>query len=249
MERFVLPGDVVGTAEEFGPGEGTYIEGGYIRASTSGQILIDRKNRSAKIIPVANSPQTLSAGDVVVGRITDLKESLAIVCLAFKKGHESRPLFNSEGVLHISHVKKSYVKDIRQVLGLRDIVKAKIIDKRNNSFGLSIVDGDLGVVKAYCGRCTEELHMKDGKLIFLNARGFIGAGMEGGSIYSKNKAKTSPPAAKSRMKGEDSALIREMMGAGRVESMLYNKYEPDREKEKYVEVHMRDGSIVMRKID
>ncbi|TQD25268.1 formylmethanofuran dehydrogenase [Methanolobus vulcani] len=92
-------------------------------------------------------------------------------------------------------------------------------------------------------------YMKDGKLIFLNAKGFIGAGMEGGAIYSKNKAKTSPPAAKSRMKGEDSSLIRELMDAGRVESMLYNKYEPDKEKEKYVEVHMRDGSIVMRKID
>jgi formylmethanofuran dehydrogenase subunit C len=31
--------------------------------------------------------------------------------------------------------------------------------------------------------------------------------------------------------------------------MLYNKYEPDKEKEKYVEVQMRDGSIVMRKIE
>jgi len=164
MECFVLPGDIVGTAEEFGPDEGTYIEGGYIRASTPGQILVDRKNRSAKIIPVANVPQALSMGDVVVGRVTDMKESLAILDLAFKKGHESRPLFNSEGVLHISHVKKSYVKDIRQVLGLRDIVKAKVIDRRNNSFGLSIVDEDLGVIKAYCGKCAEELHIKDGKL-------------------------------------------------------------------------------------
>ncbi|MDY0386627.1 MAG: formylmethanofuran dehydrogenase [Methanolobus sp.] len=91
-------------------------------------------------------------------------------------------------------------------------------------------------------------YMKDGKLMFQSAKGFIGAAMEGGSIYSKSKAKTSPPAAKSRMKGEDSALIRELMDAGRVESMLYNKYEAEKEKEKYVEVHMRDGSIVMRKI-
>lgn len=107
--------------------------------------------------------------------------------------------------------------------------------------GTVVVHGDVG---EFAGA-----YMKDGKLIFLNAKGFIGAGMEGGSIYSKNKAKTSPPAAKSRMKGQDSKLIRELMDAGRVESMLYNKYEPDKEKQKYVEVHMRDGSIVMRKID
>jgi formylmethanofuran dehydrogenase subunit C len=39
------------------------------------------------------------------------------------------------------------------------------------------------------------------------------------------------------------------MDAGGVESMLYNKYEVGEEKEKYMEVRMRDGSIVMRKIE
>ncbi len=107
--------------------------------------------------------------------------------------------------------------------------------------GTVVVHGDVG---EFAGA-----YMKDGKLVFQSAKGFIGAAMEGGSIYSKSKAKTSPPAAKSRMKGEDSALIRELMNAGRVESMLYNKYEPEKEKEKFVEVHMRDGSIVMRKIE
>lgn len=107
--------------------------------------------------------------------------------------------------------------------------------------GTVIVHGDVG---EFAGA-----YMKDGKLLFKSARGFIGAGMEGGAIYSKNKARTNPPAAKSRMTGEDSALIRELMDAGRIESMLYNKYEPDKEKQKYVEVHMRDGSIAMRKID
>jgi formylmethanofuran dehydrogenase subunit C len=107
--------------------------------------------------------------------------------------------------------------------------------------GTVVVHGEVG---EFAGA-----YMKDGKLIFLNAKGFIGAGMEGGGIYSKSKSKTSPPAAKSRMKGDDSKLVREVMDAGRVESMLYNKYEPEEEKEKYVEVHMRDGSIVMRKID
>ena len=111
----------------------------------------------------------------------------------------------------------------------------------------SHLDGGTVVVHGEVGEFAGA-YMKDGKLIFQNAKGFIGAGMQGGAIYSKNKAKTSPPAARSRMKGDDSKLMREYMDAGRVESMLYNKYEPDKEKAKYVEVHMRDGSIVMRKI-
>ncbi|TGC11314.1 formylmethanofuran dehydrogenase [Methanolobus halotolerans] len=92
-------------------------------------------------------------------------------------------------------------------------------------------------------------YMKNGILAFHEAKGFIGAGMSGGSIYSKSKAKTSSPAAKVKMKGEDSALMRRLMDAGRVESMIYNKYGFEEEKEKYIEVRMRDGSIVLRKAD
>ena len=102
----------------------------------------------------------------------------------------------------------------------------------------------LGSVGEFAGA-----YMKSGILAFYEAKGFIGAGMSGGSIYSKKKAKTGSPAAKVKMTGEDSALMRNLMSAGRVESMLYNKYEVEEEKEKYIEVHMRDGSIVMGKID
>lgn len=92
-------------------------------------------------------------------------------------------------------------------------------------------------------------YMKKGKLIFMDAKSYVGAGMEGGAIYSKKKISVSPPATKVRLEKEDIELIHKTMETGRVESMLYNKYEPEKEKEKFIEVHMRDGSIVMRKID
>lgn len=91
-------------------------------------------------------------------------------------------------------------------------------------------------------------YMKNGKLLFTSAKGYVGAGMIGGAIYSKKKANTSPPAAKARMEKADIEFIRKTMETGRVESMLYNKYEAEKEKEKFEAVHMRDGSIVMRKI-
>lgn len=92
-------------------------------------------------------------------------------------------------------------------------------------------------------------YMKDGTLVFRDAKGYVGAKMKGGVIYSKKKVKTSPPAGKSRMKGNDSALLRSLLDIGRVESMLYNKYEVEEEKEKYITVHMRDGSVLIRKAD
>lgn len=101
-----------------------------------------------------------------------------------------------------------------------------------------------------CGNAGEfsGAYMKSGRLLFMSAKGYVGAGMAGGAIYSKKKASTSPPATKARMEKEDIEFIRKTMETGRVESMLYNKYETEKEKEKFVTVRMRDGSIVMRKI-
>ncbi|MDO9518491.1 MAG: formylmethanofuran dehydrogenase [Methanosarcinaceae archaeon] len=102
----------------------------------------------------------------------------------------------------------------------------------------------LGTVDEFAGA-----YMKSGSLVFRDAKGYVGAGMKGGAIYSKKKVKTSPPAGKSRMTGNDSAWLRSLLDIGRVESMLYNKYEVEEEKEKYITVHMRDGSVLRRKVE
>lgn len=111
----------------------------------------------------------------------------------------------------------------------------------------SHLDGGTVVVRGNVGEFSGA-YMKGGRLLFMSAKGYVGAGMTGGAIYSKKKASTSPPATKARMEKEDIDFIRRTMETGRVESMLYNKYETEKEKEKFVAVHMRDGSIVMRKI-
>ncbi|NYT02343.1 MAG: RNA-binding protein [Methanosarcinales archaeon] len=158
----VLPGDVVGSTEEFVAGHDTYVAGGYIYASTTGQVEIDRERRSARVITKSNAPPRLQNGDIVVGEVIDMKESLVILSLAVKKGYESRPISDEEATIHISNVKNSYVKDLRQMFGLRDIVKAKIIDERQ--LRLFTGDEELGVIKAYCSRCMSDLRLKEGKL-------------------------------------------------------------------------------------
>lgn len=160
---FVLPGDVVGSAEEFVPGDCTYVKGGVIYASTAGLVNINSQTKSASVIPKTNAPPKLCQGDIVVGEVIDMKDSLVIVALAFKKGYESRPISDEEATIHISNVKNSYVKDLRQMFSLRDILKAKIIDERQ--LRLSTGDEDLGVIKAYCNRCMTGLVKKDGRLV------------------------------------------------------------------------------------
>jgi exosome complex component CSL4 len=160
---FVLPGDVVGSSEEFVPGDCTYAKGGVIFASTAGLIRIDPKTRTASVLPKTNAPVKLCHGDIVVGEVIDMKESLVIVSLAFKKGFENRPISDEEATIHISNVRNSYVKDLRHLFSIRDILKAKIVDERQ--MRLSTGDEDLGVIKAYCNRCMTALQRKDGKLV------------------------------------------------------------------------------------
>lgn len=57
---FVLPGDMVGSLEEFIPGDYTYAREGMIFANTAGLVRVDPKTRSASIIPKTN-PQSSSA--------------------------------------------------------------------------------------------------------------------------------------------------------------------------------------------
>jgi len=163
QQSFVLPGDKVGSTEEYVAGHGTYSKGGFIYAATTGVVGIDQKSRLAYVVPTTNAPPTLSIGDIVVGQVSDLKEGLAIVFLSYKRGYESRPLPRTDATVHISNVKNSYVKDIRQVFGLRDILRAKIVDDR--LLRLSTEDSDLGVLKAYCGRCMTPLVQNNDKLL------------------------------------------------------------------------------------
>jgi formylmethanofuran dehydrogenase subunit C len=102
----------------------------------------------------------------------------------------------------------------------------------------------LGSVGEFAGA-----YMRRGVLAFKDAKGYVGAGMAGGTIYSRSRVKITPPVAKVRMGKEDTVLMHRIMAAGRIDAALYNKYELEPEKEKYIEVRMRDGAIAMRKAD
>jgi len=91
-------------------------------------------------------------------------------------------------------------------------------------------------------------YMKAGGLIVNNTKGYAGAGMTGGAIYSKKKLSIGSPATPAKRNSEDSVMLRRVLGIGRLEAMLYHKYEAGPQKEEYITVHMRDGSVIKRKV-
>jgi len=161
--RNVLPGDLIGTSEEFIPKSGTYLDGGNIYASASGIVKINNKERSISVEPVTNTPPHLVVGDIVIGQVTDVKDSVALVEIAGIKGKGEREIVNADqAAIHVSNVKDAYVKELYYEFAPFDIVKARVLDLRN--MRLSTVNKELGVMKAYCGNCRTVLKIDNNKL-------------------------------------------------------------------------------------
>jgi formylmethanofuran dehydrogenase subunit C len=106
------------------------------------------------------------------------------------------------------------------------------------------LDGGMVIVEGTTGEFAGA-YMKKGVLILNDAAGYAGANLKDGIIFSKKKVKTSPPVEELAMSQDDARLIMKHLGTGHVEAMSYHKYGLLKEKL----VRMRDGSVVVRKIE
>ena len=158
----VVPGDFLGTSEEFTPGGGVYDEKGNIYASLTGEISISDK-RVIEVQPKVGTPPMLEKGDVVIGRIEDIRESVAVVSIAGVKGKEMREVpAATQGIIHISNIKSGYVAELQREFSYLDLVKARVIDA--TTLRLSTEEKDLGVIKAICAKCKGDLKRKGNTL-------------------------------------------------------------------------------------
>ncbi len=163
QDSIVLPGDLIGTSEEYIPRSGAFEDKGNIYAANTGIVRINNKERSISVSPVTNTPPHLKVGDIVVGQITDIKESVVLLEIAGIKGRGEREIVNAEqAAIHVSNVKDAYVKELSYEFAPFDIVKARVIDLRN--MRLTTVNKDLGVMKAYCSNCRTVLKKENDKL-------------------------------------------------------------------------------------
>ncbi len=160
---FVLPGELVGTTEEFKSGNGTAVIAGDIYSTATGNVLIDRKARVVSVKPNTITPNILKVGDVVYGRISDVRESGAMVEVAGIEGKENREIVSVRtGDIHVSSVRDSYVKRLADEFRPSDIVRAKVVDVER--MRLTTAEDSLGVVKAYCSNGKGELVLEGKKL-------------------------------------------------------------------------------------
>lgn len=162
-DNFVIPGDFLGTSEEFLSRNGTYKDKSNIYAACTGVVKIDTKEKSISIVPQTDIPPVPKVGDIVLGRVLDIKSSVVLVDIARIKGQEDREIATlKQGAIHISNIKDAYVKELGYEFGFQDIIRAKVID--DQTLRLSTDNKNLGVIKAICSRCRAALKRADHKL-------------------------------------------------------------------------------------
>ncbi|HEV8050301.1 MAG TPA: RNA-binding protein, partial [Thermoplasmata archaeon] len=77
-DPLVVPGDLLGTAEEFVPGRGTYEDRGKIYSALLGHRRVDPSDRAVRVDAVHAVP-TIHEDDLVYGRVDEVKSAMAIV--------------------------------------------------------------------------------------------------------------------------------------------------------------------------
>ncbi len=149
-ERLVLPGDLLGTAEEYVPGRGTYEYNGQVYAALMGHPHIDTQNKSVSVRAIHEVPH-LVEGDLVYVRVEEIKSAMLVTQVLTSARTGRGVPGNPEGTVHISKAKESYVEELSREFAIGDVLKAEVL-QGYPVVKLSTQGPELGVV---LGRCTE----------------------------------------------------------------------------------------------
>jgi exosome complex component CSL4 len=153
--HLVVPGERLGVIEEFIPDSGTFVKDGVIYSKIVGRSLVDLQNRRVSVYPAANGVVVPKLSGTVLGQVGNAQSDNVLVRI-FKVGNKK---ISGEfgGILHISDVSDRYVTSMNDVCKPGDIIRAKVISEKNRIFHLSTNDKNLGVLHAFCSRCSSLL--------------------------------------------------------------------------------------------
>ena len=152
---FVVPGEKLGVVEEFEPGRGTVEVNGIIYSSQTGTASVDSKRHLVTVKTLAGPPVVPEEGSSVIGVVEKVQEKMAIINIVVVDGKKMELPFT--GMLHISNSSPRFERTMSEVCKPNDIIKAKVIDTSQRIPKLTTLGRDLGVTKAYCSRCGNEL--------------------------------------------------------------------------------------------
>ena len=160
---FVTPGERLSVIEEFFPGQGTYVDGGDIRASRAGFLLLnlsDRKITVFRPLEPRGASSVPRPGSTVIGEVSNTHQNYSLIRIWMVGQRHLSSFFT--GLLHISNVGLS-VKSMFNVCRPGDIVRARVISVKNRIRHLSLAGRRFGVIYAFCTACGSLLKAREDK--------------------------------------------------------------------------------------
>ncbi len=171
-ESLVVPGEKIGTEEEFQPGHNTYSEGGVIYASTFGTV--KSAEGAVSVQPgTGREIKIFDKGMTVIGTVTDDMKSVIFVdinainvgrkeFLALKDGKILPPRPAGPGMARAPMGRRGtdnkFYEAKEKMCGVGDTVLAKVLFNDKDSYTLGILGEPFGVVFAKCARCGEDMN-------------------------------------------------------------------------------------------
>lgn len=151
---FTIPGEYVGTPEEYEKGFGTYEENGKIYSSNTGKLKLNKKRHQAEVRSKTRIPKMQSPGTVVLGKVTRSDGQIVEVELVpFESKTFTFIPNSSSAILHVSNISDEYIDDVKEKFRVGDIVRVKITGVSKDTVELATDQANLGVLKGYCPKC------------------------------------------------------------------------------------------------
>lgn len=158
-------GDVLAISEELLPGPGTFDDGAHIRAARMGVFQIDQNEFAATVDPATHTPVVLQPGDLIVGEVYVVKESMVGISVRVRVGDEDRNVSGAtDGTLHVAKAADRYIHSLEDHFKKGDLVRARVTSAAP-SIQLTTKGRELGVIKARCTKCRNPLVIQGRKLV------------------------------------------------------------------------------------
>jgi exosome complex RNA-binding protein Csl4 len=149
----VAPGEPLCIQEEFSPGDNTGLDSqGRVIAKVLGIASYDKSKRIVDVRPL-KSAQSIRIGDQVIAQVRSIQDRIAIATILSAGG---RALKHPKTAVIIP--RKGMKEDMKDVVGVGDLVIAQVITKFMGIIGVSIWRPDLGVVLGICDKCSSILN-------------------------------------------------------------------------------------------
>ncbi|MBN1215266.1 MAG: exosome complex RNA-binding protein Csl4 [Candidatus Lokiarchaeota archaeon] len=154
----VLTGEYLGVVEEYLPDKNsTFIKDGAIFATKTGLVNLDIEKRKIEIkTHQEEDRKTVKVGDTVIGSILFIRKySVGLNFYTInKKVHFNSYFF---GNVHVSQISNKYVEQIEDAFQVTDIIRAKVVEEKENEYDLTTSGKNLGVIHADCSICGTAL--------------------------------------------------------------------------------------------